>query len=113
MSITASAPTSHIGYGLISELISSDADLNIFRRFTALNARNILYLQSELVELEARLEQLDEEANDRAKGNDVWAQPRSWRAMKRRGGEYLETTERVSICSERYCESVLFVSNSI
>lgn len=72
-----------------------------------------MYLQSELVELEARLEQLDEEANDRAKGNDVWAQPRSWRAMKRRGGEYLETTERVSICSERYCESVLFVSNSI
>jgi hypothetical protein len=105
MSINAATSTPHIGYGLVSEFISSDADLNIFRRFLALNARNILYLQSELMELEARLEQLDEEANDRTRGNDVWAQPRSWRAIKKKGGEYWETVERMSTCSEKYCES--------
>lgn len=99
-----SVPPPQIGYGLVSHLISSDADLNILRRFTALNARNILYLQSELAELEVQLAELDEDCNDRAKGNDVWARPRSWTAVKKAGGVYLETVERVRECTEQYCE---------
>jgi hypothetical protein len=34
---------SGIGYGAVSAVIAADADLNIFRSFRALNARNILY----------------------------------------------------------------------
>lgn len=63
--------TTEVGYGLLSSLISSDADLNCFRSFKALNVRNILYLQSELSEIEETLRDLDEECNDKAKGNDV------------------------------------------
>lgn len=58
---------SEIGYGIISAVIASDADLNIFRSFRALNARNVLYLQSELAELEATLHDLDELHNDPSK----------------------------------------------
>jgi hypothetical protein len=72
MSASSVSPP-RIGYSLVSNLISSDADLNIFRQFTALNTRNILYLQSELAELELQLAGLDEDCNDRSKGNDVWA----------------------------------------
>ena len=43
------------GYARLSNLIASDIDLNISRSFKALNARNILYLQSELGELEETL----------------------------------------------------------
>jgi hypothetical protein len=98
---------SEIGYARVSSLIASDADLNIFRGFQALNVRNILYLQSELAELEETLRDLDEDHNDRAKGNDVWSVPRSWRAVKKEGDEYLECVHRLRKTSEEYCMHAL------
>jgi hypothetical protein len=92
-----------IGYALVSNLIASDADLNIVRSFKALNVRNILYLQSELAELEEMLHDLDEDHNNTAKGNDVWSVPRSWRAVKKEGDEYLECVQRLRKTSEEYC----------
>lgn len=38
----ASSNPETIGYGLLSSLISSDADLSVFRSFKALNVRRIL-----------------------------------------------------------------------
>lgn len=106
-SLTVSADmaqtTGNIGYGLLSSLISSDADLSAFRGFKALNIRNILYLQSELAEVEQELQELDEEYNDRAKGNDIWSVPRSWRAVKKEDGDYFETVSRLRKTSEEYC----------
>jgi len=47
------------GYPEIANFIGSDKDFFIFRRFDVLSARNMLFLQDELVELEEKLEQVD------------------------------------------------------
>ncbi|KAF8222358.1 hypothetical protein L208DRAFT_1413588 [Tricholoma matsutake] len=74
-----------IGIQNFSSHIALDPTLSIYRRFATLNARNLLYLQSELASLEARLVLLDQRADDITKGNDIWAMPRSWRAMRKAG----------------------------
>jgi hypothetical protein len=76
---------SPIGFQHFSSHIALDPTLSIYRRFATLGARNLLYLQSELASLEARLVLLDERANNVTKGNDIWAMPRSWRAMRNAG----------------------------
>jgi hypothetical protein len=47
------------GYPTVAGLISKDDDFAIFRKFRYLNARNLLYLQAELIHLENELETLD------------------------------------------------------
>ena len=49
------------GYSELAEFIASDDDILLFRKFNVLGARNLLYLQAELQELEARLKRIDEE----------------------------------------------------
>lgn len=49
------------GYPKLASLISKDKNYAVFRKFSSLNARNILYLQSELTELESQLEQIDQD----------------------------------------------------
>jgi len=74
MSVTDEA----FGYERLTKTLALDDDLSMFRRFAALNIRNILYLQSELQSLELKLHHVDNESNDISKGNAVWGQPRSW-----------------------------------
>ena len=52
-----------IGYASLASFIASDNDKTtvIYRRFNRLSARSILYLQSELAELEARQDIFDKE----------------------------------------------------
>jgi len=52
------------GYPRFSAFAASDEDRSttIFRRFQRLSARNLLYLESELSELEAEQDRLDEES---------------------------------------------------
>ena len=50
-----------IGYASFAHFISSDPDLSVYRRFNYISARNILYLQSELADLERRLREFDAE----------------------------------------------------
>ncbi len=45
-----------MGYTKLASLMGDNSKLAIFRRFSALNAKNLLYLQAELVNLEARLQ---------------------------------------------------------
>jgi hypothetical protein len=52
-------PWKTIGYRGFSTFLASDNDLLIFRRFGALNARLLLFLQDEIVVLEKALEQLE------------------------------------------------------
>ncbi|MCJ1236974.1 hypothetical protein MMC14_004958 [Varicellaria rhodocarpa] len=53
------------GYPTFAEFIARDNDATIYRKFESLSARNLLYKQSELHELERRLEELDwEDARD-------------------------------------------------
>jgi hypothetical protein len=49
------------GYAELAEFIASDNDFLLFRKFSALGARNLLYLQAEVQVLEAQLTQLDED----------------------------------------------------
>lgn len=53
-----------IGYPRFSAFISADPDKSttIFRRFERLSARNLLYLESELADLEAEQDRLDLES---------------------------------------------------
>jgi len=43
------------GYNILAHLMGAYPELSIFRRFGALNARNILYFQAELTDLENKL----------------------------------------------------------
>jgi len=47
------------GYPALARFIGSDKDFFVFRRFNTLSARNLLFLQGELIELEERLQELD------------------------------------------------------
>ncbi len=48
------------GYASLSQFITSDKALCIFRRFDALAIRNLLYMQDELCEIEQQLGKLDD-----------------------------------------------------
>jgi hypothetical protein len=52
-----------IGFPTLADLIASDPDRTtaIFKRFDRLSARNLLYLQSELAELQAEQDEFDRE----------------------------------------------------
>jgi hypothetical protein len=47
------------GYPQFAALINADPAFAVFRRFGTLRARSLLYKQDELVEMEARLNELD------------------------------------------------------
>ena len=73
------------GIHLYSSHIARDPSLSIYRKFAVLNTRNILYLQSELADLEVQLQRLDAKGNGQEVGNDIWAISRSWRKMRDTG----------------------------
>ena len=53
------------GYPSFAEFIAKDKDAAIYRRYASLSARNLLYQQSELHQLEKQAAELDqEEAKD-------------------------------------------------
>lgn len=51
------------GYPALAEAMSTDEGLDIFRRFSALNVLNLLYMQAEIIELEMELQ--DNAAEDK------------------------------------------------
>ena len=46
------------GYDKLSVVMGTDAGMEIFRRFATLNAKTLLYLQAELIHLEAELNKI-------------------------------------------------------
>ena len=46
-------------YTRLSELIGTHQELAVFRKFASLNAKNILYMQAELIHLQAELENIE------------------------------------------------------
>lgn len=68
------------GYPSVAAFIASSPDLAVFRKFGQLNARNLLYLQTELIVLESKLEALDREDLTNA-GEVDWR--RSWESVLR------------------------------
>ena len=91
------------GYPSLAAFIASDPDKStaIYRRFDRLSARNLLCLQSELVELEARQDHLD--AAYRARSTKEQAGARDWKIAKERAESDEapeEDRERVEIALE-------------
>ena len=90
------------GYPSLAAFIASDYDKStaIYRRFDRLSARNLLYLQSELVELEARQDALD--AEDLRGTLEQKKCARDWQTLKERAAEPGNTgeKERVEVLEE-------------
>ena len=91
------------GYEDFSKYIASDADLSIYRRFGALGARNILYLQGELQALEAQLQKLDDEDREeigKLPGNrrrDVAWAAKSWESFSEQAGNEGRQAEKMKL----------------
>lgn len=82
------------GYPSLAEFITSDRSKStvIFNRFDRLSARNLLYLQAELVELEARQDAFDKE--DASADLDGKQSRRDWGVFKKRSEDPLNQRER-------------------
>jgi hypothetical protein len=62
-------PPRHVnGYPKLARYIGASPEVAIFRRFGALNAQNLLYLQAELVHLEKKLYELEERDSQSSEG---------------------------------------------
>ena len=85
------------GYPSLAAFIASDCDKStaIYRRFDRLSARNLLYLQSELLELEARQDALDAE-DSRGTLKDKES-ARSWQTLQRRAAEPGDSREKEKV----------------
>ena len=88
------------GFHLYSSHIARDTSLSIYRKFAILNTRNILYLQSELADLEAQLQRLDAEGNGEEVDNDIWAISRDWRKMRDAGVSFQDSKPTVASTQE-------------
>lgn len=71
-------PSPPKGYPSVASYISSSPDLAVFRKFSSLNARNLLNMQTELMILEAELKELDTNDN---RNSDKHVRLRSWQSV--------------------------------
>ena len=90
------------GYPSLAAFIASDRDksTSIYRRFDRLSARNLLYLQSELIELEAQQDQLD--AEDLRGSIENKKSARSWQSLQQRANtiDNVREKERLRVVKE-------------
>jgi hypothetical protein len=71
------------GFPSLAHFISKDDDAAIFRTFDELGARNLLYLQSNLNELDTQLKRLDDEDAKNSAGNPgLRISAREYRSLK-------------------------------
>ena len=72
------------GYTRLASLMGACPEVAILRRFGSLNARNLLYIQAELVALEGSL-QACTEGNNASNDSDRVASARDWYTLSRLG----------------------------
>jgi hypothetical protein len=81
------------GFADFSHYIVSDNSLSIYRRFRTLGARNLLYLQAELQQIEEQLHEIDE--RDRKKSSNPFCRSQStWLTAKQDLGRVFELGPR-------------------
>lgn len=68
------------GYAQIGDRMSSHPEFAIFRRFSALNAQNLLYLQAELLDLETRLREIERSNSESDNETRKWY-ARDWYSL--------------------------------
>ncbi|KAI0974384.1 hypothetical protein F4678DRAFT_373349 [Xylaria arbuscula] len=105
--LPSSGPT---GYGCIADAMGADDDLLMFRRFTSLNARNLLYMQAELAHLESKLSELDMTLEHLHKGLAGWEVLRSWDKMtgSEEGKEHLAVVNEIRQKLEQYSKTAKY-----
>ncbi|KAL8857232.1 MAG: hypothetical protein Q9178_006158 [Gyalolechia marmorata] len=86
-------PTRLEGYPSFAQFIASDSDAAIYRKYAHLSARNLLYLQSELHELQERLQDLDREDAKDIHNQDARKVARNW--------EYYSDPVNATACQHR------------
>lgn len=106
------------GYPSLAAFIASDRDKTtaIFKRFDELAARNLLYYQSELAELQWKQRMFDQE--DLKADMDTKQCARNWTDFKRaaaltdntRQKERMELVQRIRCTMKEYREALLFES---
>ena len=79
-----------------AEFIASDDELFVFRRFNRLNARNLLYLQSEMIWLEAQLQEMDDEETSNAT-MDVKLAAKCWETLSSKAEEFPREAARMEL----------------
>lgn len=70
------------GYAKFATMMGLHPEMAIFRAFMALNTKNLLYLQAELVELERDLEVISE-LDGKSGSSQKEAYARNWSALSR------------------------------
>ncbi|KAL5315874.1 hypothetical protein ACEPPN_016748 [Leptodophora sp. 'Broadleaf-Isolate-01'] len=109
------------GFADFSEYIASDYSLSIYRKFGVLGARNLLYLQTELHELEAILRGFDEEdkielaeTTDKEKQRYIECGVKTWEDLREqaeggdeRQAEKLAVIHKIRVLMKEYEEALL------
>ena len=96
------------GYDKLAKLFKQHDDLAMFRSFTALNAKNLLYMQAELLHLEKDLEnqnEFDSESGDPAAKSFALY----WKALDDAAGDETGVLQKKMVLKIReklneYCE---------
>jgi hypothetical protein len=98
------------GHAVFADFIASDDELSVYKSFNRLSARNLLYLQSELLELEALLAEFDE--RDSTEGDyDTLLSTKCWETFAARAEENprekekMEIIRRIRSLTKEYCRS--------
>ncbi|RTE84831.1 hypothetical protein BHE90_000608 [Fusarium euwallaceae] len=101
------------GFPSLANFIASDRDgtSTIFKRFNRLAARNLLLLQSELAELEAKLDEYD--GQDQQSGAEALQSLRNWEDYKARNEEdsdRIKLLGKIRETLKEYREAMIFES---
>jgi hypothetical protein len=80
-------PQTRSGYPSLAAWIARDPDNEtyVFRKFDRLSARNLLKLQYDMIELEVKIDSMDEEML--STGQNIPKEMRSWKAYERHAQE--------------------------
>lgn len=102
-------------YPSFADFIASDPELSVYRRFDGLSSRNLLYLQSELLDLQTQLADFDEEDLNEKNG-DVILSAKCWETFATRAEEHprenerMETIRRIRVVMKEYQEALILRS---
>lgn len=101
-------------YSSFAEFIASDPELSVFKRFDYLSSRNLLYLQSELLDLQAQLRDFDEDDYNGEDG-EILLSAKCWETFAARAEEpqhprekeRMETIRKIRILMKEYQEALV------
>ena len=94
-----------LGYPNLAECMALEPEAALFRRFDALNARNLLFIQAELCELEKKLREIEkEDVENKDHRSHQFAHDFTWLLMssKEPSHRQLDLITEISMKLEKY-----------